>query len=318
MHMGDHRFAGLLEAAPDAMVCVDADGRIALVNAQTERLFGYGRDELIGQPVEILVPDQVRDVHPGHRAGYMADPRPRPMGAEIQLAGRRRDGTTFPAEVSLSAMDTGEGLLVTAVVRDVTERLEIAAERERLRTQAERDRLERKLHQAQRLESLGQLAGGVAHDFNNLLGVISNYSTFVGEEVAKEMPDERWQAVSDDIEQIQQAAARAAGLTHQLLAFARQEVIQPRVLNLNDVVESVEQLLVRTLGEHIELITDLAQDLDLVLADPGQVEQVLVNLAVNARDAMPRGGKLVIQTASTDVDETMAGPAGPAPARTWP
>ena len=153
----------------------------------------------------------------------------------------------------------------------------------------------------------------MAHDFNNLLGVISNYSTFVGEEVAKEMPDARWQAVSDDIEQIQQAAARAAGLTRQLLAFARQEVIQPRVLNLNDVVESVEQLLVRTLGEHIELITDLAQDLDLVLADPGQVEQVLVNLAVNARDAMPRGGKLVIQTASTDVDETMAGPAGPAP-----
>ena len=323
------RFAGLLEAAPDAMVCVNANGRIALVNVQTERLFGYGRDELVGQPVESLVPDQVRDVHPGHRAGYVADPRPRPMGAEIQLAGRRRDGTTFPAEVSLSAMDTGEGLLVTAVVRDVTERLEIAAERERLRTQAERDKrererlrsqaerdkLERQLHQSQRLESLGELAGGVAHDFNNLLGVISNYATFASEEVAREMPDERWQAVSDDIEQIKQAAARAAGLTHQLLAFARQEVIQPRVLNINDVVESVEQLLVRTLGEHIELITDLAQDLDLVLADPGQIEQVLVNLAVNARDAMPRGGKLVIQTGSTRVDATMAGQGRPAPGR---
>ena len=131
------------------------------------------------------------------------------------------------------------------------------------------------------------------------------------------MPDERWQAVSYDIEQIQQAAARAAGLTHQLLAFARQEVIQPRVLNINGVVEGVEQLLVRTLGERIELITDLAQDLDLVLADPGQIEQVLVNLAVNARDAMPRGGKLVIETASTDVDETMASRGGKAPARTW-
>ncbi len=102
----DARFRGLMEAAPDAMVCVDAEGRIALVNAQTERLFGYRRDELIGQPVEILVPDQVRDLPPGHRAGYVADPQPRPMGAGMQLAGRRRDGSTFPAEVSLAAMGT--------------------------------------------------------------------------------------------------------------------------------------------------------------------------------------------------------------------
>src|SRR5579863_10291053 len=266
------RFSGLLEAAPDAMVCVDADGRIALVNAQTERLFGYGRDELVGQPVEMLVPDAVRDAHPGHRAGYVADPAPRPMGAEMELAGRRRDGSTFPAEISLSAIDTEQGILVSAAVRDVTDRLEIAAERERLRSQAERDKLERQLHQSQRLESLGQLAGGVAHDFNNLLGVISNYATFVGEEVAKELPDRRWQAVRDDIGEVKQAAERAAGLTHQLLAFARQEVIQPRVLNLNDVVGSVEQLLIRTLGEHIELIADLADDLPPVLADPGQIE----------------------------------------------
>ena len=299
----DARFAGLLEAAPDAMVCVDAEGRIALVNAQTERLFGYRRDELAGQPVEILIPDQVRDLHPAHRARYVKDPRARPMGADMQLAGRRRDGSTFPAEVSLAAMGTGEGLLVTAVVRDVTERLEIAAERERLRTQAERDKLERHLHQSQRLESLGQLAGGVAHDFNNLLGVISNYAAFAGEEVARQLPGGRGKGVRDDIAQVQQAAERAAGLTHQLLAFARQEVIQPRVLTVNDVVLSVEQLLIRTLGEHVELITDLAADLPPVLADPGQIEQVLVNLAVNARDAMPQGGKLVIHTVSTRIDD---------------
>jgi two-component system, cell cycle sensor histidine kinase and response regulator CckA len=126
-HPEDHPFAGLLEAAPDAMVCVDAGGRIALVNAQTERLFGYGRDELVGQPVEMLVPDAVREIHPGHRAGYLADPRPRPMGAGLELAGRRRDGTTFPAEISLSAIDTDEGILVSAAVRDVTER-NLAAE----------------------------------------------------------------------------------------------------------------------------------------------------------------------------------------------
>ena len=307
------RFTGLLEAAPDAMVCADADGRIAVVNAQAERLFGYGRDELIGQPVEMLVPDETRQVHPGYRAGYVADPAPRPMGAGMQLAGRRRDGTTFPAEISLSAIDTDEGILITAAVRDATERLESQAERERLLTQAERDKLERQLHQSQRLESLGQLAGGVAHDFNNLLGVISNYAAFAAKQIARQAPAGQWQSISDDIEQVEMAAGRAAALTHQLLAFARQEVIQPRALNLNDIVIGVEQLLLRTLGEHVELITDLACDLPLVLADSGQIEQVLVNLAVNARDAMPGGGKLTIQTTSAQVGEPAAAQAGLSP-----
>ena len=122
MQFADHMMVGLLEAAPDAMVCVDAGGRIVLVNAQTERLFGYRRDELAGQPVEILVPDAIKAGHPAHRAEYVADPRPRQMGEGIELAGRRRDGSTFPAEISLSAIDTGEDILVMAAVRDVTER----------------------------------------------------------------------------------------------------------------------------------------------------------------------------------------------------
>jgi len=288
------------------MVCVDRDGRIALVNAQAERLFGYRREELAGQPVEILVPDASKRSHPAHCSGYMADPRPRPMGAGMELAGRRRDGGTFPAEISLSAIDTDDGILVMAAVRDVSERLELQVERERLKSQAERDRLERQLHQAQRLESLGQLAGGVAHDFNNLLAVISNYAAFVSEEVAKEPPQVGWQAVRDDIQQIELAAERAAGLTHQLLAFARREMVQPRALNLNEVVERVEELLVRTLGEHVELSTDLAAGLYPVIADPGQMEQVLVNLAVNARDAMPAGGKLTVGTRTTEIDSAHA------------
>ena len=306
MDDSDRRFIGLLEAAPDAMVCVERDGRIALVNAQAERLFGYHREELIGQPVEVLVPDGARELHLRHRAGYDDDPRPRPMGAGMELAGRRRDGSTFPAEISLSAFDTDQGRLVTAAVRDITERLEAQAERQRLKTQAERDRLERQLQQSQRLESLGQLAGGVAHDFNNLLGVISSYAGFVAEVLEKEAPSRDWETARSDIEQVQRAAERAAELTHQLLSFARREVVQPRVLSFNDVVAGIKQLLLRTLGEHVELITALPDDVGQVVADPGQFEQVLVNLAVNARDAMPRGGTLTIETANVTVDDECA------------
>jgi nitrogen-specific signal transduction histidine kinase/ActR/RegA family two-component response regulator len=188
----------------------------------------------------------------------------------------------------------------------VTERREAQAERERLRAQAERGRLERQLQQSQRLESLGQLAGGVAHDFNNLLGVISNYAAFVAEVLESPRREGASESVLADVKEVQRAAERAARLTHQLLAFARREVVQPRVLNLNDVVTSVSQLLQRTLGEHIELATTLDLGLAHVLADPGQIEQVLVNLAVNARDAMPGGGKLTIETSSVEVDEAYA------------
>ncbi|MEX5633419.1 hybrid sensor histidine kinase/response regulator [Parafrankia sp. FMc2] len=301
-------FRGLLEAAPDAIVGVRPDGRIALVNAQAERLFGYDRDELIGNSVEILVPEGTRSLHPRHRDRYFEDPRPRPMGAGMQLAARRRDGSEFPAEISLSALETEDGLLVSAAIRDVTDRLEAQAERERLRAQAERERLEVQLHQSQRLESLGQLAGGVAHDFNNLLAVIINYTAFVGEVVgdAAKLQGGRWESARRDIEQVQRAADRAAQLTHQLLAFGRREVVQPRPLDLNEIVHDMEQLLRRTLGEHVELHTYADPELWPALADVGQIEQVLVNLAVNARDAMTGGGTLTIDTSNVRVDQDTA------------
>jgi PAS domain S-box-containing protein len=297
----DRGFIGLLEAAPDAMVCVATDGRIALVNAQAERLFGYRRDELIGEPVEVLVPGELRAAHQDHLAGYLAYPWRRPVDAGLELAGRRKDGSTFPAEISLSAIDTGGDLLILAAVRERTERLKAGADAE---AEAEREPLERRLYQAQRLESLGELAGGVAHDFNNLLGVISSYASFVASEIARRAgDDDTWRAVLADIEQVQLAAERAAGLTHQLLAFARRDVIQPSVLNPNDIIARVLKLLRWTLGEHVTLATRLEPHPEFVLADAGQLEQVLVNLAVNARDAMPGGGSLTIETANIDVDE---------------
>src|SRR3984885_13238478 len=173
------------------------------------------------------------------------------------------------------------------------------------------EHLQARLQQAQRLENLGQLAGGVAHDFNNLLAVIINYVTFVSEELDVATDSDwaqRWQTARGDVRQIKLAAERAAGLTHQLLAFARREVVRPQVLDLNRVISAVQEMLVRTLGEHVELVFSPGGDLCPVLADPGQLEQVLVNLAVNARDAMPGGGTLTIDTGNITVDnETIAG-----------
>ena len=179
--------------------------------------------------------------------------------------------------------------------------------------------MQAQLQQAQRLENLGELAGGVAHDFNNLLAVILNYVSFAVEDLtAATGPDwaRRRESALSDLGQIERSAQRAASLTRQLLAFARREVIQPRVLDLDEVIITVEDMLRRTLGEDIELVTSLAGDLEPVLADPGQLEQVLVNLAVNARDAMPGGGTLTIDTSTITVDaDYIAGGSGAAPGR---
>jgi PAS domain S-box-containing protein len=304
MQVTDHLFVGLLDGAPDAMVCIAADGQIALVNAQTERLFGYRREELVGQQMEILIPDAVRAAHAVYCTRHIADPEPRPADALTEPSCRRRDGSTFPGEISLSAIDTPDGILVLAAIRDVTERLGVLAERERLRSQAERDKMERQLQQSQRLENLGELAAGLAHDFNNLLAVISNYAAFVSAEVAKGGSQVSLPSVHEDVLQIQRAAQRAADLTHQLLAFACREGVQPRPLSLNEVIKGVGQLLIRALGAHVVLTTSMDPDLCAVLADPGQIEQVLVTLAVNAGDAMPAGGTLTLTTATTDIDAT--------------
>jgi PAS domain S-box-containing protein len=271
-------FESFLEAVPDAMICIASDGRIVRVNHEAERLFGYERGELIDQHIHHLLPSGIESVQPG-----------------LERAAQHKSGSVFPADLTLSTVDSRDGKMFIAAIRDATERVD---------AQAERERLQRQLQQSRRLESLGQLAGGVAHDFNNLLSVILNYTTFVSEEVERAIkgPDgDTWRAVSVDLNQVRFAAERAAGLTHQLLAFARREITHPRNLCLNDIVRGIDTMLQRTLGSHIELVTSLSPDLWSILADPGQIEQILVNLAVNARDAMPEGGTLRIETENVAV-----------------
>ena len=192
--------------------------------------------------------------------------------------------------------------------REAQERSEVGAHAERRVTRETRERKDQALVQAQRLESLGQLAGGVAHDFNNLLAVILNYLSFASEDVAAAAgsdPAPHLASVGADLAEVKKAAQRAAGLTHQLLLFARRDVVRPQVLDFDRVITSVEEMLRRTLGEHVELVVTRGDDLWPVLADPGQLEQVLVNLAVNARDAMPDGGTLTIDTSNITVDADM-------------
>jgi PAS domain S-box-containing protein len=303
----------LFDLAPDAMIGVAKGGTIIMANAQAVQVFGYPVHELVGRPAEILVAEESRADLAVTAAGSYADRRSSARGHGgapghgISAHGLRRDGSTFPAEVRMSLLPTDGGTATVFAVRDVTERLALEAERERLRVAAEQERLERRERQSQRLESLGQLIGGVAHDFNNLLNVISGYADFTAEQLqplARE--DARLEAPLADVEQVRTAAQQAIRVTRQLLTFAKSETADRQPLDLNAVAGSAGELLRRSLGEQIELVIATEPGAWPVEGDRGQLEQVLVNLALNARDAMPGGGRLTIATANTEVDAVYA------------
>lgn len=227
--------------------------------------------------------------------------------AELQLLARSQEVTTS-LEAERASLERSRS---SEEVTKIAEGERATAEDARLVAEVERGNVEVQLHQSQRLESLGQLAGGVAHDFNNLLAVILNYASFVSEELttaASTTSGDQWDGALRDVHQIQVAAERASELTHQLLSFARREVVQARELNLNDAIIRMEQILRRTIGEQIELVIDLCDDDAIVVADPGQIEQVVLNLAINARDAMPSGGSLTIATSMSTMTNDGANP----------
>jgi hypothetical protein len=297
----------LFDLAPDAMIAVARDGSITAANARSVQVFGYAVHEMIGRQAHMLVPEDWRAALAADTASHFTDRRSQAQWDGATAAGLRRDGHTFPAEVRFSLLPTDGETVMLVAIRDVSERAAMEAERERLRAAAEKERVARRAQQSQRLESLGQLIGGVAHDFNNLLNVIAGYADFTAEQLgALAAEDQRLEPVLADVEQVQAAAQQAIRVTRQLLTFAKSGAGDVEVLDLNEVVRSAGQLLRRSLGEPVELVIAAEPGLWPVDADRGQLEQVLVNLAVNARDAMPSGGRLTIATANTEVDAAYA------------
>ena len=413
----------ILEAIPDAVAAVNQQGVIIQVNSQTEALFGYTRDELIGQKVEILVPDRQRPQHHLHREHFHRQPKIRRMGSGLDLYGRRREGSEFPVEISLSPVATADGTMVLSVIRDISDRKRVAdelrgvnEELDRRKSRELRDsqnhlalivdssqdaiigktldgivthwnqgaehiygytaqemigrpisvlapnervdeipaildkirlgqrvdyfdsvrvtkdkrnlnvsisvspiydtdrqvvgastiarnitsqkKIEEQLQQSQKMEAVGRLAGGVAHDFNNLLGIVTACSELLRDRVDAES--------GEYLDNIREAAKRGAALTRQLLAFSRRQPVQTQLLDLNDRLREVSKLLRPLMGDDVEIVLLPRSTTAIVEADPGQLDQVVMNLAVNARDAMLRGGKLVVETGVFDCDESFA------------
>jgi PAS domain S-box-containing protein len=279
------RFSTVTQSARDAIISTDEAGNVTFWNRSAEATFGYPEVEVIGKPITMLMAES-------DRAGYQsALPIPSDndviFGRTIEVTGIRKDGAFFPSEFSLAAVRSAQGTAFTAIVRDVMERKQ---------TQDALRQRDEQLRQSQKMEAIGRLAGGVAHDFNNLLMAIRGYAELLMQ--ALHDGDER----RNDAEEIVKAADRAAGLTRQLLAFSRQQVITQQAVALDQVVEGMENMLQRLIGAQIELTTEVWPGLTPILADRTQVEQILMNLIVNARDAMPNGGKIAIELRNIELD----------------
>jgi len=269
----------VVDNSPIAIIVLDLDKRVTRWNPSAERTFGWSSDDMLGRPYMVMVPEERKSEHAGLHEALMRGE----VITNVETQRRRNDGSLVDVVLSVAALRDPDGAPrgFAVLMADVTERR----------------KLETQFRQALKMEAVGQLAGGVAHDFNNLLTVITSYSGLLLQQLPPDDP------MRLDVEQIGGAANRAAALTRQLLAFSRQQLLRPRLLILNDVVTGLESLLRRLVREDIEIVTTLEPRLGPVGADPGQIEQVIINLVVNARDAMPEGGTLTIETANVVFDE---------------
>jgi two-component system, cell cycle sensor histidine kinase and response regulator CckA len=266
--------AAVVSSAMDAIISLDEQHRIVVFNAAAEQIFGITAVEVIGTTLDRFLPDTLRSAHTRHVQHLAATgATTRTMAASQSLQALRANGDSFPIEAAISRTLVNGRPVVTVVLRDITRRSELEAQ----------------IRQHQRMEAMGRLAGGVAHDFNNLLTVIMGRAERLRQELGAS-------TLQEDAGEIMEASRRAAGLTRQLLAFSRRQVLQPRPLDVNTVLRGMERLLRRVIGEDITIEARLSTRAAMVKADPGQLEQVILNLGINARDAMRQGGTLTLRT----------------------
>jgi PAS domain S-box-containing protein len=272
----------IIDSAMDAIITVDESQTVVMFNRAAQKVFGVASSNAVGMNLSQFIPERYRSGHSKHVQDFgRTGSTERSMGRLGRIFGMRADGREFPIEASISHASVGGRRYYTVILRDASEK----------------QRLEGQLLQAQKMESVGRLAGGVAHDFNNLLMAMFNYLSLATRRLEENHP------ARPHLAHMQEVADRAAALTRQLLAFARKQTLHPRAINPRDIVAGIEPMLRRMIGEDVTLRVLPSPDTGIVMADVSQLEQVLMNLAVNARDAMPAGGVLTIQTSNTTLDE---------------
>jgi len=278
LRRGEAALRAFFESASEGIVGVDREGRIVLANPRLESMFGFGRDELPGQSVEVLVPERARQLHGRHRMDYFARPRARSMGLGMNLTGRRKDGSEFPIEVSLSFIPDGADALAVAFVTDISERVA----------------QERQARHVEKLAALGGLAAGIAHEINNPIGVLLSRIELMLMDIADSGAPGQMRS---DLEVLHRQATRLGRIAQGLLSFGRQHHRERQPVDLSEVVEDTLLLTGKQLGrDGIRIVTDLDPGLPRVWGDTTALEQVLMNLLLNARDAMAGGGTLRIET----------------------
>lgn len=276
------RLLGIISSAMDAIITVDDNQKIIVFNRAAEQIFRCPAKDALGQTLDKFIPQRFREAHREHiRSFGQTGVSSRSMYSPGTLMGVRADGKEFPVEATISQVKTASETLYSVILRDISVR----------------KRTEDEVRQAQKMEAVGHLAGGIAHEFNNYLGIIMGYSNLMEEELIEN------ESVRLGLAEIKGATQKASSLTRQLLAFSRKQIIEPVVLDLNASVWEAHKLLRRLIPANIDVIPVLHPDLGKVKADPAQIQQILINLVVNARDAMPQGGKISIETAGVILDE---------------
>ena len=285
LRRSEQRLQSIIGSAMDAIITVDKDQRIIGFNKAAEQIFRCSASDALERPIDMFIPERFRTIHRQHIQEFgSTGVTARSMYSLATFFALRADGEEFPIEAAISRVESDGEKLFTVILRDVSARL----------------RMESELLQAQKMEAVGQMAGGVAHEFNNFLSVILGYSELLSEEAHENENLARY------VKEIRAATQYAASLTHQLLAFSRKQVLEPQVLDLNRCIWEGHKLLRRLVPASVDVVPVLAPKIGRVRADAGQIQQILINLLVNARDAMPLGGKIVIETADAEFDEAYA------------